>query len=118
VLGKVPIRVQRLRDYPTWGYTVSGDDPVVLAVRGEIDLATAPELAGTLGELVQDGHHHVVLDLSATEYLDSSGLHVLAKARHRLREAGGYLALSAVSPPVASVLERTGVDRLLPLSRR
>jgi anti-anti-sigma factor len=107
--------VQRSQDTPAWGYTMVDGDPAVLALRGEIDLATAPELAEVMEELVQDGHRHVALDLSAVEYLDSSGLHVLSKARARLQQVGGYLVLSAVSGPVASILKRTGVDHLLPI---
>jgi anti-anti-sigma factor len=105
--------VQRSKDTPSWGYTMGGGDPIGLAVRGEIDLATAPELAAALGELLQEGHRNVALDLSDVEFLDSSGLHVLSKARARLLEAGGSLALSAVSDPVRRAVEISGLDGLL-----
>jgi len=81
---------------------------VVVTVRGEIDMATAPDLRATLDELVDDGVSRVVLDCRALEFLDSSGIGVLVAARKRLGDAG---ELVIESPPahVRKVLDITGV---------
>src|SRR5205809_2369992 len=69
------------------------DDHTVLEVRGEVDVYTAPRLRERLIELVEAGARSVVVDLSAVEFLDSTGLGVLVGALKRLRAAGGSLAL-------------------------
>jgi anti-sigma B factor antagonist len=52
-------------------------DWAVLAVRGEIDVATAPQLREELLELVSAGRKQIVVDLSGVDFLDSTGLGVL-----------------------------------------
>jgi anti-anti-sigma factor len=99
-----------------FGWSVYGDDPIGIAVRGEIDLDSAPKLAAAIGELVQRGNQRVALDLGAVEFMDSTGIRVLVDMHERLRDAGGELVLQAASAPVRRVLALTGLDRLLPLA--
>ena len=98
-----------------FGISVSDtDDPPVLAVRGEVDLASAPKLAAAMGELINRGHNQVVVDLGAVEFIDSSGLGVLVGSLKQLRDGGGDLVLCAASAPVSRILELTGLVALLP----
>jgi len=60
-------------------------------------------------------HRYLVLDLSAVDRIDSTGLGVLVGARKRLRAGNGQLRLAAASGNVARVLHATGLDRVLPL---
>jgi hypothetical protein len=57
---------------------------VVVEVRGEIDLRTAPALGDQLDRAFEDAAAAVIVDLSAATFLDSSGLNVLFNARRRL----------------------------------
>jgi anti-anti-sigma factor len=98
-----------------FGWTVYGEDPIGIAVRGEIDLDSAPKLADAIGELIQRGYQRVALDLGAVEFMDSTGIRVLVDMHGRLRDADGELVLQAASAPVRRVLALTGIDRLLPL---
>jgi len=61
------------------------------------------------------GHRYLVLDLSAVDRIDSTGLGVLVGARKRLRAGNGQLRLAAASGNVVRVLHATGLDRVLPL---
>jgi|1185.fasta_scaffold09086_1 anti-sigma B factor antagonist len=61
---------------------------VVIAVAGEIDMATAPQLAAALGRYDECD---VTVDLAEVEFLDSSGLSVLVHARKRLLQGGHTL---------------------------
>ena len=49
----------------------------VLAVKGEVDVYTAPRLREKLVELVSQGKHQIVVDLEGVDFLDSTGLGVL-----------------------------------------
>jgi anti-sigma B factor antagonist len=78
-------------------------------VRGEIDMATAPQLRDLLNELVDGGSSRIVLDCRGLDFLDSSGIGVLIAVRKRLGDDG---ALTLESPPahVRKVLDLTGVS--------
>jgi anti-anti-sigma factor len=49
----------------------------VIAVTGELDLATAPRLSKRLNEAALNGTGGIIVDLSETAFIDSSGLHAL-----------------------------------------
>jgi anti-sigma B factor antagonist len=87
-----------------------------LTVSGEIDVATSPTLRRELHAILDAGASHVVIDLSATTFIDSSGLGVLVGALKRLREANGNghqtLVLTGLQPAVRKVFEITGLNTL------
>jgi anti-anti-sigma factor len=56
---------------------------------------------------------HLIIDLSAVEHADASGLAVLVGSRRRARLLGGSLRLAAPSPEVARVLSATGINQHL-----
>lgn len=97
----------------------------VLAVVGELDLASAPRVRqavvralgsdGAVGD-GDGGVHGVVLDLGAVDFIDSSGLGVIIGAQRRLRAVGRALRLVVTEPHVREVFALTGLDRILDLS--
>jgi anti-sigma B factor antagonist len=89
-----------------------GDDRHVVAVRGEIDLFTAPELKKTLADAIEGGATRVVVDLSETTFLDSTALGVLIGAVKRLRTRDGALAIVNTDANIAKTFEITGLDQI------
>lgn len=85
----------------------------VLCVDGELDIGSATAFRSALGELMGTGQRHVLVDLSATEFLDSSGIGVLLWAHHRLEAAGGRLVVVNARGYVAQTLELAGAARIL-----
>jgi len=98
---------------PPFAIIVLPGHPTTVVVKGELDLATAPELAQRLEELAATGQREVTVDLSGLEFLDSQGIHVLLQAREALRSQGGGLKVRSPQPLVARVLETTGLLELL-----
>src|SRR4051794_18559612 len=84
----------------------------VVAVRGEIDLFTAPELKAALTDAIEDGRTRVVVDLSDTTFLDSTALGVLIGAVKRLRSRDGRMTIVNVDPNIAKTFEITGLDQI------
>jgi anti-sigma B factor antagonist len=84
---------------------------VVVAVRGEVDIATAPKLREKLVELASQGAQQVVVDLDGVEFLDSTGLGVLIGGMKRLRGLDGDLTLVCTQPRILKVFEITGLNR-------
>jgi anti-sigma B factor antagonist len=88
----------------------------VVAVRGEIDLFTAPELKSALSEAFESGHTRIVVDLTDTTFLDSTALGVLIGAVKRLRSRDGRLTIVNVDDNIAKTFEITGLDQIFPIS--
>ena len=91
---------------------------VVLAVVGEVDLASAPKVRQAVIDAVAvaDGPPSVVLDLGSVDFIDSSGLGVVLGALKRVRTAGGRLRVVVREPQVRRVFELTDLDRILALA--
>jgi anti-sigma B factor antagonist len=87
-------------------------DRHVVAVRGEIDLFTAPELKQKLTDAIEAGKSRIVVDLSDTSFLDSTALGVLIGAVKRLRSREGALVIVNVDQNIAKTFEITGLDQI------
>lgn len=87
----------------------------VVAVYGELDVATAPSLREKLISLVGDGASHLVLDLEGVDFLDSTGLGVIVSALKRVRTHGGDLRLVCTQARIRRLFEITGLDKAVPL---
>jgi anti-sigma B factor antagonist len=94
---------------------VLDDDTHVVAVRGEIDLFTAPEFKQRVAAPIDAGRLHVIVDLTATTFIDSSSLGVLIGAHRRLRRKGGQLVI--VCPDaIAKTFRITGLDSVFTIT--
>ena len=87
--------------------------PVVTAPE-EIDITNAPGLRSALLEAAEHGHGTLVLDMTRTQFCDSSGLHTLLAARKRAQAEGGELLLVLSATHVLRVFAITGIDRMIP----
>ncbi|MFF9817339.1 anti-sigma factor antagonist [Streptomyces sp. NPDC014006] len=86
----------------------------VLEFRGEIDIAAAAEIAPHLDRATAGPAPRVVIDLSAVEFFDCSGLRLLYRARRRVLEQNGRIHLVCTHALTLRVLRLTGLARLLP----
>jgi len=86
-----------------------------LRVTGDLDLETAPQVLAAIEPHLAGGTEPLVLDLSRLTFIDSSGLSALIRVHQRTTDAGRGLAIVPPAPPVAKVLEITGLDEVLPL---
>jgi anti-sigma B factor antagonist len=84
-------------------------DWVVLSVRGDLDLATAPALRQQVAALVADGHRRVALDLAALDFIDSTGLGMVVACLKRVRTADGELFVASDEARIRRVFELTGL---------
>jgi len=88
----------------------------VLRIGGELDLQTVPELQAGLTDVVAATTGAVVADLTAVQFLSSSGLRLLLGLRSELAEQGRPLRLVVgENRAVTRPLLITGLDRLMEL---
>jgi anti-anti-sigma factor len=96
------------------------DGVQVVSVRGELDLATAPQLRDLLDDELA-GEMPVLIDLTSCEFIDSTGIAVIVRAWQRRRgvdgdsPSGGLLGLCGPDKQVSRLLEVTGVDTSIPV---
>lgn len=105
-------------DLPSFELAVeTGEDRVTFIPRGELDLATAPEVEEKVLSALREGHAAVVLDLRELTFMDSTGVRTIVAAHQVSEEAGG--GLRVVRPPrdsaVSRVIEISGIDDALGL---
>ncbi|MGW2518827.1 STAS domain-containing protein [Streptomyces sp. NPDC001617] len=82
----------------------------VLRVSGELDLMSSPTLRQRVHDVVAEGRHSVVLDLSEVFFCDSSGVGVLIAARRLIRSCQGSLRLIL---PARGAVDGSHVNRVL-----
>jgi anti-sigma B factor antagonist len=91
---------------------VRENDAIVIHVRGEIDIAACERLRDVI-EPNMGPRQIIVLDLSGVEFMDSSSLTVLVRARGSLTADGGSLKLRNPSVAAHRVLTVAGAEELL-----
>ena len=92
----------------------SGDGSIVLKLRGELDMASAPELEQAVMPRLHDGAW-VVLDLRSLDFIDSSGLRVVVGAHRAADEHGGRFTCvrGAAGSTVHRIVEIAGIDGVI-----
>jgi anti-sigma B factor antagonist len=89
-------------------------DHVVIALRGELDIAGAAGVAAALAA-VAARKPEIVVDLAGLEFIDSSGVAALVRGRQHARHAGGDLLLGAPRQQVLRVLTLTRLIDAFPV---
>jgi anti-anti-sigma factor len=85
-------------------------DWAVLQVSGELDLVTSPVMRQHIHDVVAEGRHSLVLDLSEVLFCDSSGVGVLIASRRLIRSCQGSLRLIL---PAQGAVDGSHVNRVL-----
>lgn len=87
----------------------------VLHIRGEVDCCHAPEVRAVLDAMIDLRHHDVIMDVGELEFIDASGLGVIAHGVGRLGPLGGVLTIRSPSAMLSRLLEITGMTALVRL---
>jgi anti-sigma B factor antagonist len=103
-------------DFSAWDEQVDASTHVV-AVSGEIDIFTAPEFKERINGAIDAGRDHVIVDLTATTFIDSSSLGVLISAHRRLGNRDGRLIIACDVPAVLNTFKITGLNAVLEVVR-
>jgi anti-anti-sigma factor len=86
----------------------------VVAAPEEIDITNAEALRAALLTAAADGYRTLVVDMTATRFCDSSGLHALIAAHKRAGAEGREVLLVIPSTAVLRVFALTGMDTVIP----
>jgi len=90
------------------------DEVPVARLQGEVDASNANEIGDRLRGLLSNRSLAMIIDLSATTYLDSAGINLLFALGEEMRGRQQRLALVvADTSPIARMITLTGLDRAL-----
>jgi anti-sigma B factor antagonist len=87
-------------------------ETVLLAVAGNIDIYTSPELRGELKVALDNRVPRIVVDLEHVTFVDSSGLATLIEALQKVNEYSGKLTLCSLAKTVLGVFKLSNLDSL------
>ena len=88
----------------------------VVTVSGRLALGGETEkLNAAVNGLLQKEQKRFILEISALDYVDSSGVGMLVSCLTNVRKAGGELKLVGANPRIKRILSMTGVDSLMPM---
>jgi anti-anti-sigma factor len=94
------------------------DEVPVARVQGEVDASNVKEIGDRLRSLLSNRSMAMILDLSATTYLDSAGINLLFMLAEEMRSRQQRLGLVVADPsPIARMVALTGLDRAMPVHR-
>ncbi len=86
-------------------------DITVLAVSGNLDSLTVPEIRPEIEKIVASGVRKVALDLSGLEVIDSSGIGAIVSLFKRVRGLGGDVKIVGVRGQPREILRLLGLER-------
>ena len=95
--------------------TSTRDGHAVLALRGEIDVYTAPLLRQAILDLIEQGKLNVVIDMHEVDFLDSTGLGVLVGGLKRVKSNEGDLRLVVTQDRIMKIFDITGLAKVFPI---
>jgi anti-anti-sigma factor len=88
-----------------------------LTVRGEVDISTSPELAATAKAVLETAPAGLVIDLTPTRFLDSSGARTLLGIARQAAAEGTelHVIVPRGNRPVRLPIELLQLDRVVPV---
>jgi anti-anti-sigma factor len=91
---------------------------VVARLTGEVDLSNAVGIESAIAEATPNHAVALILDVSALDYLDSAGIHLIYKLREKLRARGQTLRLVIPAESAANdALRLAGVSQAVDTAR-
>ena len=87
-------------------------DRTVVSVGGEIDVYTAPKLRDKITELVNAGHHTLLVDMEQVEFLDATGLGDLVGGLKKVRAQSGSMELICSQDRLLKIFRITGLAKV------
>jgi anti-anti-sigma factor len=98
---------------PPFGVEVARDGTTAtVAVLGELDISTTPQLTEAIASL-EPGYEQLVVDLSRCTFFASSGISILLEQNHRTAQDGFELVVIKASPEVQRMFDLAGLDEKL-----
>jgi len=84
-----------------------------IGLSGEIDIYNADELKEEINRMIREKEKSIVLDCEELNYIDSTGLGVLAAAANKIKNYEGTVKIVNLKPHIGKVFFLTGLTRIM-----
>ncbi len=84
----------------------------VIAIKGEIDIYSAPDFKESLYDAIGEGQQDIILDCTDLSYIDSMGLGILVGALKRIKEQNHNIVIKNPKSTVRKLFKITGLDKV------
>jgi anti-anti-sigma factor len=100
-------------------FTLNQTENIAIIATGveRLNALNVQELKEMLFQLQKSGVNHVVLDMSATRYCDSSGLSAILLANRICKEASGKFILCGLQENVEKLIQMAQLDKVLTVTK-
>lgn len=95
-----------------WQENLPQSSTWLVGVNGRLDQSLNPKLEETLNELLENGHYHLVVDLTQTSYINSGGLRCLVSAWRQAKAHDGSLVLCGLNSRLQEIFAMVGFDKV------
>jgi anti-sigma B factor antagonist len=86
---------------------------MVVAIHGELDVATVPTVADALEAITAIPRTRLIVDLRPTDFIDCSALSLLCRTRRRVTARGGQLLVVCTRPWHLRIIKVSGLHSVL-----
>ncbi|MCR9143847.1 MAG: STAS domain-containing protein [bacterium] len=93
----------------------SKSDTLILQLTSDLKMENAPEFYETFQEVLVGDHQRVVVDFRRIRFVDSSGVGMLLKCAHQLRQREGSFYIYGLSKSLLSVFKLAGLLKIFQL---
>jgi anti-anti-sigma factor len=90
-------------------------DAVVIRIEGRFEFGTRHDYKRLIGQIVQEGHRRLVLDLEGVTFVDSSALGLLLLTDQNFKLKKGHFSLVKPTGYVRQVIELANLPRVIPV---
>ena len=91
------------------------NNATTLAIRGSLDINTAPQLGDEVDRIISEKPSSVVVDLSGLDLIDSSGVAALVKLYKGVRASGGAVTISGARDQPLAIFKLLRMDKVFNL---
>ena len=86
---------------------------MIAEIHGILDTATSAQAQETINHYLKEGHNKVIINLSNTDYMSSSGLRVLLATAKRLWADNGTFKVCHPNKVIKDILDTSGFSVIM-----
>ncbi len=85
---------------------------LIVELHGRLDTTQSDAAEKTMLEILEKGHHNLIMDCGQLEYISSSGLRVFLIVQKKIMAASGSLQLCKMQPTIREIFDISGFSTI------